>query len=189
MINFILSRRFLFLGIMLIISCTLLGCGGSEDLSLSHCPNGTTTNQLRESEPNNQADIANDLAFWVPEDTCTKLQIMGDLRSNGSALGGPNGDAFDLYSFILSTEGTYDFELSELTTFNLDLEIFTRESFSGNRIPGVNYFNSSIDAPSEGNIEFFSAALKPGVEYFIQVRAYDTDDFLFNYTVFMEKAE
>jgi hypothetical protein len=179
-----ISRLVIF-GMLLLFFLSPVSC--DKDKDPDPCPNGTTVDQTGEFEPNNQADSANLITFWIPEDPCTTLQITGRIRSDGSVFGGPNGDAFDLFSFILSNEGTYDFELSEITTFDLDLELFTRESFSGNRIPGVNYFSSTINAPSEGNIEFFTATLRPGVEYFIQVRAWDTDDFSFSYSVFVEQ--
>ena len=180
--------RLLFFGMLLLFCLSQFCCNKSDGGDPPDpCPEGTTVDQTGEFEPNNQADSANPITFRIPEDPCITLQVMGTLRSDGSVFGGPNGDAFDLFSFVLSEEGTYDFELSEITTFDLDLELFTRESFSGNRIPGVNYFSSPINAPSEGNVEFFTAALQPGVEYFIQVRAFDTDDFRFRYSVFVEQ--
>ena len=187
-------KGFLIAGVMFSLSLNQLSCsGGGSDgppINPNPCPNGISVVQIGETEVNNQADSADDISWRIPEDQCTKLQIVATLRSDGTVFGEPNGDAFDLFSFILPTEGTYNFELSELTAFNLDLELYTRESFTvSNQIPGVNYFSSPVDAPSEGNIEFFSAPLKPGVEYFIQVRAYDTDDINFNYSVFIEKTQ
>lgn len=176
-------------GIMILFSLCQLSCGSSDDPKIDPCPGGITVDQNAESEPNDQSDLADEVDFWVPQDSCTSLQIMGTVKSDGSFLGGPNSDMFDFFSFKLLKGGTYNFKLSELTVFDLDLNLFTEESILGNEIPGVNYFSSPIDAPFEGNIEFFSAELERDVVYFIRVKAVNTGDAWFSYSVFVEQEQ
>lgn len=186
--DMLLNGWFIF-GILLLFSLGQLSCSGSDDPVIVPCPEGTTVEQIAESEPNDQSELSDEVDFWIPKDSCTSLQIMGTVKTDGSFLGGPNADMFDFFSFVLLKEGTYSFKLSELTAFDLDLNLFTEESILGNEIPGVNFFSSPINAPFEGNIEFFSADLERDVVYFIRVKSVNTGDSWFSYSVFVEQEQ
>ena len=167
------------------------GCGGGgggngNGNGPDPCPGGIVVDQIGEREPNDTVANATSISSRMPDDGCTTLQIIGTLRSDGSFTGGPNADAFDFFSIILSEAEQYHIRLSELTNFDLDLHLFTEEGFSGTRIPGVNYFESPVDAPSEGNTEFITAELKSGVRYLIRVKAINTNDASFSYALFID---
>jgi hypothetical protein len=176
-----LLRAFIIL--LAVLSLTTAGCSvGDNDTADDDDPGEIVTQGERET--NDTFDSAQPVN--LPEDTDIILQIRANARSDGTFFGGPNADIFDIFRFTLSTSGTYEFKLSELSVFNLDLSVLTRESLI-NEIPGVNFFESSIDAPSEGAVESLTADLNAGVEYFIRVRTWNTNDEVHTYTVFIEK--
>ena len=134
-----------------------------------------------ETEPNDTPDNANNIDFF-PEDTTVTLQVRGNVTSD------INVDNVDFYSFVLSSPGTYNFRLSELTLFNLNFAVISEEGLT-NPIDGVNAFRSDINAPDDGPVESFTANLSAGILYYILVTALDTNDQPYFYTVFVEKTK
>jgi len=174
----ILVSLFGFLAILVTSGCD------SDDASADGGTSKTVVS-VAEFEPNDTYQDANNIQLI--NDADTTLAIQGIVRSDGTfPLGGPNGDVFDIFSFIVSSPGTYSFTLSELTVHDLNLSVLTVEAFT-NPITDVNEFESIINAPVDGAVESVTVDISAGVLYFIRVKAINTNDLNHQYTVFASK--